>query len=77
MCRWLTCFLPLLLISSLSFTQDVAKPSHHVAGNMPVSSSRIQLTADRASAPHAIAQPNANGPEVPGNTWQCLPRYQE
>ena len=70
--RWLACFLPLLLISSLSFSQDLAKPSHHVAGNMPVSSSRIQLSAERTSAPHAIAQPNASGRGVPGNTWQLL-----
>src|SRR5271166_4654296 len=69
--RLFACFLPLLLISSLTFSQDLVQLSQHVAGTVPVSSSQIQLSAERSSTPHAIAQPNTSR-EVPGNTWQLL-----
>jgi hypothetical protein len=68
--RWLACFVQLLLVSSLSFSQDVSKPALHVSGTVPVDSSRIQLSAERPNAqPGTIAQPRI---AVPGNTWQLL-----
>lgn len=71
--RWLACLVQLLLIGSLSFSQDVAGPAHHVSQTVPVDSPRNELSAERPEAPHgAIVQPAAAGLAVPGNTWQLL-----
>src|SRR5580658_5805407 len=64
--RWLACSVQLLLVSSLSFSQDVAKTAVHVSGTVPVDSRRIQLSAERPETQRGtIAQPPAAGPPRP------------
>ena len=71
--RWLASFVQLLLIASLSFSQEVATPAHHVSRAIPVDSPRHELSAERPQAPHgAITQPNASGLAPQSNTWQLL-----
>ena len=71
--RWLACFVQLLFISALSFSQELANPSRHVSQTVPVSSSRTELSAERSQAEHPeIAQPSASGSTAQGNSWQLL-----
>jgi len=71
MFRRLACSIQLLIIGSLSFSQDVPSPAHHVSRTLPVASPRYELSAERAQA-QAIAQPPAASLAAPGNTWQLL-----
>jgi len=71
--RWLACFVQLLFISALSFSQELANPSRHVSQTVPVSSSRTELSAERSQAEHPeIAQSSASGSTAQGNSWQLL-----
>jgi len=70
---WLGYFAQLVLVVSLSFSQDVATPAHHVSRAVPVASPRYELSAERAQAQtRAIVPSNATVPAAPGNTWQLL-----
>ena len=76
--RWLVFFIELLLLGSLSFSQDLASPAHHVSRAVPVDSRHYdsrhyELSAERAQAEmSAVGQPNAAGLATPSNTWQLL-----
>ena len=76
--RWLVFFVELLLLGSLSFSQDLASPAHHVSRAVPVDSRHYdsrhyELSAERAQAEmSAVGQPNATGLATPSNTWQLL-----
>jgi photosystem II stability/assembly factor-like uncharacterized protein len=71
--RWRACVIPLLLIGSLSFSQDLARPAHHVSRTLPVDSSRNELSAERPEAERgAIVQPNPTGLAPQSHTWQLL-----
>jgi photosystem II stability/assembly factor-like uncharacterized protein len=69
----LVCLVQLLLVASLSFSQDVAGPVHHVSRTLPVDSPRHELSAERPQEQHrTIAQPPATGLVAPSHTWQLL-----
>ena len=69
----LVCFVQLCLIASLSFSQDVAGPVHHVSRVFPVEAPRYELSAGRPQGQlRAIAQPPAAGLAAPAHTWQLL-----
>ena len=65
--------LPLWLVASLSFSQDLTVSPHHVAGVIPVASPQRELAANRSQAPDAkIAQPETGGLQPQSNNWKLL-----
>ncbi|MGB8012949.1 MAG: hypothetical protein WCF68_15150 [Terriglobales bacterium] len=71
--RWLACCVQLLLVASLSFSQDVASLARHVSQRLPVASPRTELSAQRLEAqPPAIAQPDTTNGTDTSHTWQLL-----
>src|ERR1700687_1243637 len=76
--RWLTFFVELLLLGSLSFSEDLTSPTHHVSQAVPVDSrhydsGHYELSAERAqSESRAVGQPDDNSLAAPSNTWQLL-----
>ena len=74
--RWLTCFLPLLLISLLTFSQGSRETFSPRCGSVPVTSSRSQLSAERSSAPHrncSAQHPPLKSRGIPGNYSPLYP----
>jgi photosystem II stability/assembly factor-like uncharacterized protein len=71
--RTLACFVQLCLIASLSFSQDVAGPVHHVSRVFSVEAPRYELSAGRPQGQiRTIAQPPAAGLAALAHTWQLL-----
>src|SRR5271163_3106859 len=71
--RRLAGFAQLLLLGSLSFSQEAGVVTHHVSGALPVASPRHELSAERPQTKHrTIVQPNATGLAAQGNTWKLL-----
>jgi len=71
--RWAGFFVGLMLLGSLSFSEDLASPAHHVSQAAPVDSGHYELSAERAQPEmRAVDQPNDNGLAAPSNAWQLL-----
>jgi photosystem II stability/assembly factor-like uncharacterized protein len=69
--RWLSCIA--LVFASLSFSEEVATPTHYVAQTVPVQSPRIELSAQRSGAqPPEPIQQNPGGLVGQSHTWKLL-----
>jgi photosystem II stability/assembly factor-like uncharacterized protein len=67
------CRVLFLLTAASAFSQDAVTDAHHVSGNLPVSSPRVELSAERpAAAETKIAQPELSAQTAQGNNWQLL-----
>jgi len=70
---YLTFFTQVLLLASLSFSQNPASPTHHIARAIPVGSPRYELSVERPQAPGpTFAEPPATSDASQGNKWTLL-----